>query len=404
LVVANAGPHWTSLRLVALATSLVAAPHSGVAATETNLGTLPVGQSLRHRMAVENKGAATFAITNFVSSCECLRILSFPLEISPSGTGEIIVELAGEKVGAFRYEVVVETTDPRAPRKSFFLDVEVVTTNAAGALASASVVNRIPWPARVPVPREQALYLPVADALAMMTNGAPATFVDVRATRAHENSGIPGSLHIAPHAVKSAGFLRSRTVVLVDEGWGNPALEAECRRLKELGFAARILRGGLNAWRAGGGALEPAAAVAPELAELQPRDYLVARRFDDWLVIDARSKAGAEQSPIPEAVQVSLADTTEKAFGESVAGLVGRRGAFTRVLVVGAIGADNPQMRRVLPVMPGAAVFFLAGGHQALQEQLTQGVALTQSRTERTGMLSSSKDGALLRKPCGRCP
>jgi rhodanese-related sulfurtransferase len=388
--------------LVAAVTALFAAPLTAAAGAEANLGALSLGQAMRHRVVVENKEEAAFTITNVETSCECVRILSFPQQVAPGGRGEVTVEVLAEKTGPFRYEVVVKTSDRLAPTQSFFLKVDVVTPPAAGSSSTVNGALRFQLSGRVLEAREQGLYLPVDDALAKMAKGEAFAFVDVREKRGFESASIPGSLNIAQHAVKSTGFLRARTVVLVDEGWGNPALESECRSLMKLGFAARILRGGVNAWQAAGRAFETGRAANPALAEVQPRDYLAARIFDDWLVVDAREKSEAAVSPLPEAVNVPFSSAPE--FAESMAGLVARRGSYMRAMIVGVDGRENSPMRRALPAMPGCAMFFLAGGHQALREQLAMGVALAQSRTEHTGFLAAAGGGLMIRKPCGRCP
>ena len=382
----------SAITLIAAVASPIAAPYSGAAGTETNLGVLVAGQSLLHCIRVGNKGAGVLTITNVEASCECVRILSYPRQVASGDTGEIAVKVVAEVVGEFRYEVVVKTSDTMAPRKSFFLNLAVVAS------------PRMEWPTRTPVAREQSLYLPVEDVLARMTNGETLAFVDVRDRRAYEAASISGAINLAPHAVKSAGFLRARTVVLVDEGWGNPALENESRRLTKMGLAAWILRGGMNAWLAAGGPHQPDRATHSALAGVQPRDYLGARNFDDWLVVDARGKGEVAGSPIPEAVNVAFSSAREYEFAGSVAGLVARRGAYTRVLVVGADGRENEGIRRALPAMTGCSVFFLAGGNQALREQLAMRLALAQSRTEHTGVPTSARSGQVIRKACGRCP
>jgi rhodanese-related sulfurtransferase len=384
------------------ARSLVQAAALPCGAGESNLSVLTLGESVLHRVIVDNAGPTPWAITNVTASCECVRILSYPRQVAPVGTGEIAVEVAAERVGQFRYEIDVETSDSAAPRKCFSLTVAVVPWTVAELSTSMNVAPRIPWPTRVVEVRDQSLYLRVEDVLAPLAKATDLTFVDVRDKRAYQAEHIPGVVNLAPHAVKSAGFLRGRMVVLVDEGWGNPALETECRRLTKMGFAARILRGGMNAWQTAGGSFEPACAANPVLAEVQPRDYLAARRFDDWLVVDARSKSEAAESPILEAVNIPFSSAPE--FSQSVARLVARRGAFTRLLVVDADGKEDPRIGRALPLVPGCVVFFLAGGHQALRDQVAMGMALAQSRTERTGGLAGPRGGPVIKKPCVRCP
>lgn len=76
------------------------------------------------------------------------------------------------------------------------------------------------------------------------------TWVDVRSAAAFEENRIPGSIRIPLFAVKTKGFLRTRSIVLVDEGAGSESLEEEVRKMRKMGFAhVTIWYGGLHAWR-----------------------------------------------------------------------------------------------------------------------------------------------------------
>jgi rhodanese-related sulfurtransferase len=349
---------------------------------------------------VENGGAVSLVITNVATSCECLRVVAYPQQIAPKTTGEISLLLAAERVGEFRYEVVAETSDSVAPRKTYFLDVSVVSQKVVHSSPLHASALETHWPVRVVQAREQSLYLPVED---VVSKRESLSFVDVRDCSAFAAAHIPGAINFPLHKVKSAGFLRASRLVLVDDGWGNPALEDECRNLMRMGFAAQILRGGMNAWQFARGTLEPTHGANPDLAELQPRDYLAARRFDDWLVVDAQTGVFGAGSQIPEAVSIPFVIGREGEFVQHLAGMVARRGSFVRVLIVGADARENALVRRALPALQNCSVFFLAGGDQALREQLAMSVAMAQSRTEHTGV-SSAMNGQVVRKPCGSCP
>jgi rhodanese-related sulfurtransferase len=392
---------WTSLWLVVASIIAVAglalAPQSRAVGTEIDLGELLWGLSLVQELYMENKGKDVLTITNVETSCECVSVLSYPRQVAPSGKGEIAVGVAAEREGSFRYQVDVLTADSAAPRRSFFLTVTVVPWTLADMSLAGKVTRPLPWPTRVVEVREQSLYVPVEEVLSPLSKASAWTFVDVRDIRGHEIAHIPGAINLALHTVKSTGFLRGRRLVLVDEGWGNPALEAECRRMAKLGFAARILLGGMNSWQAAGGALDLSSAAKPGLAELQARDFLASRRFDDWLVVDTRNGSETAESPIPEAVNIPFEGARE--FGQSVARLVAGRSGFTRLLVVSADGKGNLKLRSALPPLPRCAQFFLAGGHQALREQLAMGLALAHSRTERVGGLAGPGGGKAIQKP-----
>jgi len=202
---------------------LVVASSSRAAGTEMNLGVMTVGQSLEHRIHVVNEGTDALTITNVGSSCECLHILSYPPMVPPVSTGEIAVKVVAEMAGAFRYEVTVETTDKMSSHEN------LLPERFGGVPHGDSIVAN--WrcrtnplagpggagPGAEPLPPDRCC--PEND-----DERTAVAFVDVREKRAYEAGHIRGAMNRALHAVKSAGFLRARTVVLVDEGWGNPAL------------------------------------------------------------------------------------------------------------------------------------------------------------------------------------
>jgi rhodanese-related sulfurtransferase len=392
---------WTSLWLIVAlidaVAGLAATPQSTAVSNETDIGELRLGVALVQELHIENKGKDVLTITNVETSCECVSIISYPRQVSPSGTGDITVGVAAEREGSYRYQIDVLGAGLAAPQSSFFLTVTVVPSTPADMSLAWKATRPLAWPPRVVEVREKSLYVPVEEVLPSLTKASAWTFVDVRDTRGHEGAQIPGAINLALHTVKSTGFLRGRRLVLVDEGWGNPALEAECRRLVKLGFAARILLGGMNSWQAAGGALDLSSTAKPGLAELQARDFLASRRFDDWLVVDTRNGSETAESPIPEAVNIPFEGARE--FGQSVARLVAGRSGFTRLLVVSADGKGNLKLRSALPPLPRCAQFFLAGGHQALREQLAMGLALAHSRTERVGGLAGPGGGQVIQKP-----
>lgn len=379
-------------------------PGVSAVAKETDLGVLQLGQSVVHREVMENNGVGALTIGDVESSCACVQIVSYLRQVAPAAAGEIVMVIMPDRVGDYRYEVAAETSDATTPRMSYFLNVEVVAPNASDLAASAKRNSPVGWPVRVVIAREQGLYLAAADVLTKEGDSADLAFVDARDHRLHEAAHVPESLNMPLHAVKSSAFLRSRQMVLFDEGWGNPAVEAECRRLREKGFAVWILRGGMTGWQAAGGDLEPHSAPAIALAGLQPLDYLASSGFDDWLVVDVRSEAQASENWIPDAVNIPFAGEGEREFCDIVASLVAQRREYTRLLVVGADGRESEQAWSALPSLSECTAFYLAGGYEALRQQLALGTAMAHRRTEHTGMPSGTGMGPPIPKPCGGCP
>jgi len=72
------------------------------------------------------------------------------------------------------------------------------------------------------------------------------TFVDVRNKTFFEIKNIPGSLNIALNIIKTKSFLKNKNVILLGNGWNEPALIEECMQLKSKGFKSiKVLSGGI---------------------------------------------------------------------------------------------------------------------------------------------------------------
>ncbi len=74
------------------------------------------------------------------------------------------------------------------------------------------------------------------------------TLIDVRNPEDFTRLHIPGSINIPLHAVKTKFVLKSFLIVLINDGFQYSLLATECLKLRDMGFKAFILDGGLYAW------------------------------------------------------------------------------------------------------------------------------------------------------------
>jgi len=112
------------------------------------------------------------------------------------------------------------------------------------------------------------------------------TLIDVRHPEDFVRLNIPGSINIPLHAVKSKVFFRSFPVVLINEGFRYSPLQSECRQLRDLGFKAFILDGGLPAWKRKGGRLVGDLFALEDMKTVTPRVFLREKDYDITLVVD----------------------------------------------------------------------------------------------------------------------
>ncbi len=113
------------------------------------------------------------------------------------------------------------------------------------------------------------------------------TIIDVRDPAAFEKLHIPGALNVPLFAVKTKSFLKAGPIVLVNEGFHLTPLETECRALREKGFNAAALIGGLVAWDAAKGPLDGDRLYLSEARMVSANVFQQEKNRSDLLVIDA---------------------------------------------------------------------------------------------------------------------
>ena len=206
-------------------------------------GTAAVNDRLTNQFLLRNNGAEPMMVQSVTPSCDCIQIMKWPTNVAMGTTGVVDILFAPDKVGDVDYRVYVKTSLASQPEIEY------------------AIQGVIAVPSRSPTERDWSLYVGAEDAKRIIHNPDAAVLVDVRSADGHIR--IPGALQMPMHAVKTKSFLRDRQVVLIDEGYGNPALEAECRKLRKTGFTqSSIWYGGLNAWQGQGGAMEGGEAAA----------------------------------------------------------------------------------------------------------------------------------------------
>lgn len=301
---------------------------------------LKAGETWRHTFVLENPAGETLAVTNVVSSCECLRIERRPESVDAGGRGEIEILLQPAAAGFLAYEILAQTA---AGDRRWTIH------------ASVEPAARL---------RDRGLYVTWEELRGRWERGESYTLVDVRSAEEYEPAHLPGAIHVPLASVKTKRFLRGAPVVLVDKGWGDPAVEEECERLRKAGFArVEILHGGLNAWHKAGGVLEGYAAAAPVAEGIEGREFLAARGFDDWVVVSADTEdVPGLREGLPECARIPCRPGDEAEFAAAVRERVAALGRPARLLVLTGRGQDYPRIQRALRGRTDAVVFYLEGG------------------------------------------
>lgn len=208
----------------------------------------------------------------------------------------------------------------------------------------------------------------------ILNKGEDLVLVDVRSSDKFQKFRIPGSMNIPLYTLKTKGFLKSKSLILINEGYGYRGLEQECEKLKNLGFqSVRILYGGLNYWRDTNGQLEGDFFDIDAIGEISPAKYFVDRDYDDWVVIDVSQpgdKTGREL--IPGMTNIPCSGNGEK-FLLKFEQVIHNQDTplLTYVLIVNGAGQNYGKIKQVIKTGKNIFnIFYLKGGLAAYRKYL----------------------------------
>jgi hypothetical protein len=235
-------------------------------------------------------------------------------------------------------------------------------------LAAASAVFLLTSASRTWAGDASSLYIDPAALRAPHVN--PPLLVDVRSASDFATGHAPGAINVPLNRLRASRFLRGRDVVLIDEGWGDPVLEATCRRMRRDGFASvRILFGGAGS----------------EPGLLSPREFATVRNNPGWVVIDASDPGNsAPPAPLLPRLNIPFDPAGAAAFADTIAAAVAERKAPARVLVMDRNGLGYAAIRQALDGRVPAPVFFLEGGVDAMEQQREAALAMRSPSLVRT--------------------
>lgn len=206
--------------------------------------------------------------------------------------------------------------------------------------------------------------------------------VDVREKSAFEKFSIPGSINIPLFAIKTKAFLRSTTLVLVNEGYNYSQLERECGRLREAGFSVWLLDGGLYYWKQKGGPLKGDAFSQKALNRIPPRIFFAEKDYEDWLIIDVSASENPQaRSLIPNSISIPYVNREEKFISVFEKSLDKQRvNPSRRLLIFNEQGKQYDKIEKVLRKTRWNKPFFLRGGIEAYREFLEKQAVIRQAK------------------------
>ena len=221
--------------------------------------------------------------------------------------------------------------------------------------------------------------------------------IDVRNSGEFEKFRIPGSINIPLFAIKTKTFLKSKPLVLINEGYGYSQLEQECMVLRNSGFKASVLNGGLYQWKQEGGLLEGDVFEQRELNKILPQAFVTENNYENWVVVDVSKEESPEGRYLfHRAMHIPYSNDSGQ-FISKFKSLVNKqtKDPFLSFLIYNAHGENYDKIEALLKKTEIKPVFFLKGGLEAYKmlSSIQQGKD-DQGRT---------KAGKTVRK-CASCP
>lgn len=205
--------------------------------------------------------------------------------------------------------------------------------------------------------------------------------VDVRRKDRFDAFRIPGSINLPLFAVKTKTFLKTTPLVLLNEGFNLSELKRACQELRDAGFRAWFLNGGLNAWKEGGASLEGDPFAQRGLNQILPSEFFRAKSGDRWIVIDVSAPPiSAVRSPVPQSISMPFGD--ERRFMEAFGRAVERQNEarFLPILIFNEEGDQYDRIEEVIQKTGARHVFYLKGGLKVYKSFLEQQAIIRQTR------------------------
>jgi rhodanese-related sulfurtransferase len=223
--------------------------------------------------------------------------------------------------------------------------------------------------------RDSFLLTSVESTLANFSKGK-IFLVDVRRPEEFSLFHIPGSMNIPLHFIRSKSFLKSRPLVLIGAEQNYSPMEAECLRLKKLGFSVTIMDGGLYQWKINNGPIIGDLFAQRSLNELTAKDFYLEKNYDHWLIIDVSAvRSDQSQWLFPYAAHLPLDDWFLSGLKQLV-----EKNAETpvlSVLILNQAGDNYDQIKQLLNSFPFKKIYYVQNGVNGYQTFIENMIAYT---------------------------
>ena len=220
--------------------------------------------------------------------------------------------------------------------------------------------------------------------------------VDVRDKKSFEKFNIPGSINIPLFAIRTKAFLKTKSLILINEGYNYSQLEQECERLRKSGFKVWLLNGGLYFWIQKGAPVKGDAFAQKELNRIPPRIFFAEKDYENWIVIDVSSSNDPKASLLfPQSISIPYIND-EKKFILALKKTLKKHkdNPFIFMLICDEKGERYPKVESIVKEIDAKNVFFLKGGIEAYRNFLKQQALIRQAKDH----------SKRIHEKCARCP
>lgn len=239
--------------------------------------------------------------------------------------------------------------------------------------------------------------LSVDSALRALTIKEKTVIIDVRNKEEFEKFRIPGSLNIPLFAIKTKGFLKSKHLILINEGYDYTYIEEECRNLKKAGFTVSVVDGGLYLWKQKNGPLMGDLFAQRELNKIPVYVFHREKDYENWLFIDVAEEQNLEDKTIlPDLIHIPYSGD-RKTFLSQLSNRLDehKNTGFLSIMICNENGNHYEQIEKLVKDAEIDNVYFLKGGLEGYKMFLVKQSVILQEKE------NNNKKKI---KGCSRCP
>lgn len=225
-----------------------------------------------------------------------------------------------------------------------------------------------------------------AEAALRQVKSNPSTvLVDVRDQESFRKVGIPGALNIPLHFIKAKQRLKKSSLILVGEGYGYRKALTTCMALQGSGFNARVLFGGLPAWRVAGGAVEGDLTVLAQYKYIPPSAFHTDLVDGLILPISLKQADSKKKNDLHDVVYLGVEDAPEK-LPKQLKALNSKtrdKMSYQTAVIIDAVDMEAASIETSLNKAGINNLRYLKGGMTAYSRHLNNISRLGKSRDDR---------------------